>query len=345
MASNPRRARSLLLWLTFMLIMGSVISMGVFEFPVALPVLPLGAYATYVILIFILFATKLVLELMKPIFKAALSKRLTHEADILAMYQVVSYIVGFTAVAVVVYLALGGRNPIGEVGIGIIGAALLYVLQTPLLNFVGWAAIGFRRLYKLGDRIEVNGARGYVVEIGIMSSTLREFGGWMSGDAFTGRYASIPNRWVLDYNVFNYTKDTEFIWDEVDVAVTYESDFKLAEKYLLDIAEEIVGPMMRANRDAIRAKYEFMDLANYMSEEPEIQYELKESWVKMTLSYFVPCHQRDKVKTDLTKRILDRFQADPRVAIAYPHIEVVPYKQSDDETIAKAVKEQLGKRQ
>jgi small-conductance mechanosensitive channel len=324
-------------WLVLVAAMALILAMAFFDFPIPLPELPVGPYAFYLILVFILLATKLALELMKPLFKAALSHKIPHEADIFALYQVVSYVIGFVVLVVVIYLALGGFNPLGELGIGIIGAMLLYLLQAPLLNFVGWFAIAVRRIYKLGDRIEINGVRGYVTEITIVGTTLREFGGWMSGDSFTGRYIVVPNRWVLDYNVANYTKDTEFVWDEVTVAVTYESDMNVAEKYLLEIAEDIVGPMMKANREVIWAKHEFTDLANYMSDRPEVQYSLKESWVNLTVSYFVPCHQRDRVKSEISKKILAVFRADPRVAIAYPHLEVVPYKQADMETMTRTI--------
>lgn len=337
MAKPPLPTRTLVLWLLFVGLMFLVVAMGLFDFPMALPELPLGSYAPYVIFIFVILATKLVLELLKPLFKSALSQRLTHEADIAALYQVVSYTVGFIVVGTVLYLSLGGINPVGEIGSGIVLGMLLFIFQVPLLNFVGWTAIAIRRLYKLGDRIEVNSVKGYVTNIGIFGTTLREFGGWMTGDTFTGRYINVPNKAVLEYNVFNYTKDTEFVWDEVIVGVTYESDLPLAEKYLLDAANEVVGDMMRSNREIIRAKYEFADLANYMVEEPAVRWNLRDSWVDMIIIYFAPCHRRSYYKTEIIKHILASFSADQRVAVAYPHLEFVPYKQADMETLSKTI--------
>src|SRR5881409_1248064 len=179
-------------------------------------------------------------------------------------------------------------------------------------------------LYKLGDRIEMNQTKGYVVEITPMNTTVREFGGLLYGDSFTGRYVTIPNSQILKGNVFNYTKDTPFIWDQLTVSVTYESDHKIAEKMILEAAEDVVGPMMRENRSQLRAKYEFADLADYMAEEPRVGWGLKDSSVDLTLVYFCPVFAKGGYRTRLVKRVLEKFANEPRVEFAYPHMQMVP---------------------
>ncbi len=153
----------------------------------------------------------------------------------------------------------------------------------------------------------------------------------MLGDTFTGRHVSIPNSHVLEGTVHNYTRDTEFIWDEIPVAVTYESDHKVAEKYVRDAAEEVVGDLMRNNRNVVRSRYEFADLATYMVEEPTITLDFAESSITLHLVYFCPSYRRRHYKGEIIKRILEKFAADSRVAIAYPHLEVVPYKTAEME--------------
>src|SRR3989449_10563802 len=112
----------------------------------------------------------------------------------------------------------------------------------------------------------MNQTKGYVVQTTPMNTTLREFGGLLYGDAFTGRYVTIPNIQILKGNVFNYTKDTPFVWDQLTVSETYESDHKLAVKLILEAAEDVVGPMMRENCNHLRSKYEFADLVGYIAE-------------------------------------------------------------------------------
>jgi len=196
-------------------------------------------------------------------------------------------------------------------------------------------------LYKLGDRIEMNNTRGYVVEITPMNTTLREFGGVLFGDSFTGRYVTVPNSQVLKSNVFNYTKDTPFVWDQIVVNVTYESDVKLAERILLDVAEETVGPMMRENRAHLRSKYEFADLADYMAEEPKVGWSFGASSIDLTLLYFCPVFAKGTYRTRLVKQIFEKVVSEPRVQFAYPHVQFVPPDAAEREREAARAKEKL----
>lgn len=324
------RLRTSLTVTAFAAAVALIVLMGLFEFPLPLPVLALGPYQGLITLLLILLATKLTLELLKPLFRRALARKIPHEADIYALFQLVSYLI-WAGVFVAILFLIIGVGVIDALGVTIVSAALIFVLQKPLLNLVGWGILVTRRLYKLGDRIELNGVRGYVTQISLMNTLVREFGGWIKGDTFTGRYVAIPNSAVMEQNVFNYTRDTEFIWDEILVAVTYESDHKVAEKLVRDAAESVVGDLMRNNRAVVRAKYEFADLATYMVEEPSIAWSMADSAVNMSLVYFCPSYRRRYYRSEIVKRILEKFAADNRVAIAYPHLEVVPYKTSDME--------------
>ncbi len=322
-----KQARALL-WvsLTLVLFLALFLVAGVLVIPgVRLPTVDLSSLGPWVYIIPLLVATKALLEVLRPVFRAALRSHVRYEADIFAHFQIVSYAVWGTALALVLFVLLGGgAQQFGILGTAFVSAALIYVMQEPLLNIVGWVVLVTMGLYKLGDRIEMNQSRGYVVDITPMNTTIREFGGLLYGDSFTGRYVTIPNSQIMKGNVFNYTKDTPFIWDQLTVSVTYESDHRLAEKVLLEAAEDVVGPMMRENRAHLRSKYEFADLADYISEEPKVGWSLGASSVDLTLVYFCPVFAKGAYRTRLVKRVLEKFSKEPRVVFAYPHMQMVP---------------------
>ena len=338
MQADPWRRARALFWLgtTLAFVLALLLVSGVLSIPgLAVPTVSLGAYRSWVFIILILLSTKALLEILKPVFRAALKSHVRYEADIFAPFQIVSYVVWGTALGLAVYILIGGgAQEFGFLGTALVSAALIYVMQEPLLNLVGWIILVTMRLYKLGDRIEMNTAKGYVVEITPMNTTIREFSGGFFGDGFTGRYATLPNSNVLKGNVFNYTKDTPFIWDQLTIGVTYESDHKAAEKLILEAAEEIVGPMMRENRARLRAKYEFADLQDYIAEEPKVGWALADSSVNLTLVYFAPIFAKGHYRTRLTKRILEKFAADPRVSFAYPHMQMVPADATPKDKVA-----------
>ncbi len=329
MAANGRHPSvSILFWLVALFAILALIALatGAVSIPgLTIPPIDLAAVEPWLLVLVILLGTKLLLEILKPLFREGLKSRVASEADVLSMFQVFSYGAWVAALLFALYVALGGNlGQIGVLGGAVVVAVLLYVLQEPLLNGVGWAVLVTRRVYKLGDRIEVNGTKGYVVSISPMNTTLREFGGILSGDAFTGRYVTVPNKSVLTTSVFNYTKATPFVWSEIHISVTYESNLRSAERLILEAADEVVGDVMRDNREAVRDKYEFRDLAAQTIEEPTVRWYLRDSWVELRLIYFCPAYRKGYYESEIVKRILDKVADDPRVTIAYPHVVSVP---------------------
>ncbi|TLZ91486.1 MAG: mechanosensitive ion channel [Methanobacteriota archaeon] len=344
-SANWRKARALFwLTLTIVVIVTLLLLGGVFQ----VAGLPAGdasylhQFSPWIIVVPILIATKALLELLRPVFRAALRSHVKYEADIFAHFQIVSYVVWATALALVLFVTLGsGASQFGAIGTGVFLGAFVFVMQEPLLNIVGWMVVTVMGLYKLGDRVELNNTRGYIVEITPMNTTLREFGGVLYGDSFTGRYVTVPNSFVIKSNVFNYTKDTPFVWDQIVINVTYESDMKLAERLILEVAEETVGPMMRENRAHLRSKYEFADLADYMAEEPKVGWAFGASSIELTLLYFCPVFAKGSYRTRLVKRIYEKIMAEPRVQFAYPHVQFVPQEPGEKEKEAARAKEKL----
>ena len=327
---NPeswKKARALL-WVFVTLLF--VMTLLFFTGAIALPGLPpaqvdLRAYQPWVFAVLILLATKALLEVLRPVFRATLRSHVRYEADIFAHFKVVSYVVWATALILIVFILAGtGFQQNLGLSIGLVSAALVYVLGEPLLSFVGWMVIVTMRLYKLGDRIEVNNTRGYVVGITPMNTTVREFSGSLAGDVHTGRYVTIPNSQALRGNVFNATKDTPFVWDQVTVTVPFQSDAKAAEALLLASAEDVVGPMMRDSRARIRSKYEFEDLRDYVAEEPTVLWNIRDAGVDLTLVYFCPVFERAAYRTRIVREILERSGERPDIRLTAPAATAAP---------------------
>jgi small-conductance mechanosensitive channel len=287
----------------------------------------LSEYAPFIISGLIIIATKVWLDLMEPLFIRAFSKKTKSEANAAAIYQIFSYIAWFVALGAILWIVAGGpEGSMGILSLGLVSAAAIYVLQGPLLNIVGWAVLVYRGIYKLGDRIKVKDVRGYVTNISIMNTSVREFGGWMSGDTFTGRVVSIPNNFILQANVYNYTKDTNIIWDELEVNVTYESDVANAQRHVIDATEEVAGKFMQKYSDFVKEKIEFSDIKDITIVKPRVLAKLGDYSVRLFAVYYCQAQRRREVRSRIITAVLRRIREDDTVQIAYPHVEVVPYE-------------------
>ena len=264
----------------------------------------------------------LVLYYIGILFEKVTMPKTGSHAQTRSMWKLITYAIWILVLSVLA-LSLIGETGSLAVYIGLMAAALTFVLQQPLLNILGWVLISYRRIYRIGDRVALGGVKGYVLDVTTMYTELREFGEWMRGDTFTGRIVTIPNSVVFTQPVYNYTKDFPFIWDEIANLVTYESDIEVAKGYMLESAKSVVGQLMQQNYERYKRRIEIRDLHQLLLKEPELRMELADSGVNVFVMYFCPVELRRKIRSEITGLIWSKFMADPRVGIAYPHMHLI----------------------
>ncbi|MBL7961989.1 mechanosensitive ion channel, partial [bacterium] len=117
---------------------------------------------------------------------------------------------------------LGGLT----VALGVAGAGIAFALQEVIASIAGWLAIMFGGFYKTGDRVQLGGIKGDVMDIGVLRTTIMETGQWVDGDLYNGRIVLIANSFVFKEPVFNYSGDFPFLWDEIKVPIQYGSNYE-----------------------------------------------------------------------------------------------------------------------
>jgi len=193
---------------------------------------------------------------------------------------------------------------------GLIGFGITLALQKPILCFAGWIWVNTRHLYRIGDRVRIGEVRGDVVDIGILTTTLWEFGSeWIGADQPSGRMISIPNSAVLEQPIYNYTRDFPYVWDEVTVAVAPEADWKVAIEILENVADEIIGNEAMAQ---LISQYETelakTPLRYELSKTPTVHAVVGESWIDFSVRYLVNVRQMRTIKTRFYQRVLEEFE-------------------------------------
>ena len=69
---------------------------------------------------------------------------------------------------------------------GILGAGLAVALHDTIANIAGFLFIMLRRPFEVGDRIEIDGVAGDVIDIRVFQFSLLEIGNWVDADQSTG---------------------------------------------------------------------------------------------------------------------------------------------------------------
>ncbi len=210
--------------------------------------------------------------------------------------------------------------------LGLFGAGLAIALQQPILSIVGWMIILIKQPYVIGDRITVRHIKGDVIDISLFYTKLREVGGGVDGDDPSGVLVTVPNSLTLSEPILNYTKEFEYVWDEVPLSLTYESDIEVAKKIVLDSASRVLGDSMKKAVAEIKPhlKNTLQEVA--LIDKPVVYVSFKDSWVELRVKYVTHVTSKRLVKSDITYSILKEFNDEKNknlVEIAYPHTEVV----------------------
>ena len=200
---------------------------------------------------------------------------------------------------------------------GLLSAALVIALQDPITNLVGWAFIIWRRPFEVGDRIQLGESAGDVIDLRVFQFTLLELGNWVDADQSTGRILHIPNRKVFSDPIANYTKGFGYIWNELPVLVTFESDWRLAKGLLQDIGERHAAHLSEAAAEQVRqAARRYM--IRYDKLTPIVYTKVVDSGVRLTVRYLTNPRQRRSSEQAIWEDILDAFAAEPTIDLAYP---------------------------
>ncbi len=265
------------------------------------------------------------------LFESVAAPRVKSYASARSMWKLISYFIWIFVLVALFVLYLGDVAS-SVLSLSVIGAALTFVLQKPLLNIIGWIYITYYRVYRIGDRISVNNITGFITDIRVMDTELQEIGTWMDGHTFTGRISTFPNAIVFDHSMNNYTKDSPFVWDEITNLVTYESDIDKAKQYMLDATTGVIGKSMETNFETYRKNLSIHDLDKLLPQAPEIRMDLKDSGVNLTIIYWCRIEQRRVIKSQIVEGIWRKFMEDPDVGIAYPHVEIVQGRKCSQES-------------
>jgi len=244
--------------------------------------------------------------ILKTILEQRFSKKVKDKRTRYSFKKIVSVIyVGAFVVALTLIWSKGAQEV--TVAFGLASAGVAFALQDLLKNLAGGAIIYMTRLYSVGDRIEINSKTGDVIDIGILYTTILETREWITADLPTGRLTTIPNGAVLSTTINNYTRDHNYIWDEISFPLDYKSDYQYAyDKFMSIVTEETKDTVEKAKKsiEKLGEKY-------YMGEnktEPIIQFALTNSEISVKIRYTVDTRQRGMMKHNIGNLILQEIK-------------------------------------
>lgn len=219
-------------------------------------------------------------------------------------------------------LILIGRIWVEGVGslatfLGLFAAGLAVALKDLVANLAGWAFIVWSRPFDVGDRIQVGAYAGDVIDLHLFQFTLNEIGNWVDADQSSGRIVHVPNGTVLSQPVANYDKGFRYIWSEIPVTVTFESNWKKAKGILETIARRHAEQLTeQVEKELLEASRRY--LIAYTKLTPIVYVRVADHGIRLTLRYLIRSRFRRGSENAIWQDVLEAFAAEPDIDFAYP---------------------------
>jgi small-conductance mechanosensitive channel len=223
--------------------------------------------------------------------------------------KVTTYVVNTLAILLTAGIWLENLGSL-SVTLGILAAGLAFAMQEVIGSIAGWASILAGRPFTIGDRIEAGEIRGDVVDISVLRTTLMEIGNWLGGDHNTGRIVTVSNAFIFKEQLFNYSQHLHYVWDEIAVPVTYESDWQRARQIMVDAVQQhptYQDLLPSAQEQRRRARRKFAIKITPL--DPRVFVRLTDSWIELGVVYPVNTDARRSFRSEVSQQILAEFAA------------------------------------
>ncbi len=201
--------------------------------------------------------------------------------------------------------------------LGLASAGLAIAMHDTIANITGWFFILWRKPFKIGDRIQINETAGDVIDLRLFQFSIIEIGNWVDADQSSGRIIHIPNSKVLRDPLANYSIGFEYIWHEIPVLITFESDWQKTKKILDKIVNEKALHLTEDAKKQVRKAAEKY-LVFYGKLSPIVYTTVRDSGVLLTIRFLVNPRQRRKIEQEIWETILVEFEQNTDINLAYP---------------------------
>ena len=220
---------------------------------------------------------------------------------------------------VLVVVLINFSDEIGSAAtvVGFAAAGIAVALQNVILSIAGYFFLIGRFGIKAGDRVQIGGVTGDVIDIGLVKLSLMELGGAGTHHEPTGRVAVFSNAIVFQPsgNFFKQAPGTSFVWNEVRLTLAPNIDYRLAEKRLLGVVDEVFARY----RDRVMRDYRHLERdLNIMLETPKPQSRLylSKAGLEIVIRYPAETYSAPQITDEISRRVLDAIDREPSLRMA-----------------------------
>ncbi len=217
--------------------------------------------------------------------------------------------------------------------IGLITAGVAIALQRVITSFAAYLILLRGKVFNVGDRITMGGVRGDVIALDFMQTTVLEIGEtpgeqqdapsvWITARQYTGRLIRVTNDKIFDSPVYNFTRVFPYLWEEMQLPISYKDNRREAERILLEVAHKHTDEIVREATPHIEKLVKEYRLATTPEIEPRVYMRLTDNWVNFSLRFLIRIEGGRALKDRISRDLIDGLDA-AKIGIASGTYEIV----------------------
>jgi small-conductance mechanosensitive channel len=231
-------------------------------------------------------------------------------------------IVLWCLVAIIVGMAFASELGAITTFAGLLTVGITVALQNVILSVAGYFFLIGKYGVRVGDRLQIAGVTGDVVDVGMVRLHLMEVTSGTSPRP-TGRVVVFSNSVVFQANagMFKQIPGTKFLWHEVTLTLGPESDYREVEQRMLDAVNKVCSEY----RENMEMQRRTMERALYSvgnsSFAPESRLRLVPSGLEVVIRYPVELDSAAEIDDRITRELLEAIGDDPKLRLVGGQIQ------------------------
>ena len=200
---------------------------------------------------------------------------------------------------------------------GLLTAGVALALQSVILSVAGYFSLIGRFGIRVGDRVQIAGVTGEVVEIGPVRLYLMELGG-DGVDTPSGRVVAFPNSVVFQSNagLFKRIPGTNFVWHEITLTLSPDSDYSAVEERVHEAVEAAFSDYREEMERQRRQMERTLTSASVSTLWPRSRLHLTPSDLQVIIRYPVDLEHGEEIDNRVTRELLKALDRDPPLKAA-----------------------------
>lgn len=273
-------------------------------------------FDTFIYKLMLSFVTIISLWFVNQILRLIIKRNIKSVEKLHSVKKFTRYFIYIVGIFVIGQVWFQGVKSLGTF-LGLFTAGLAIALKDVVTNCAGWFYLLWQSPFKIGDRIQIKDHQGDVIDIGLFKFTILEIGNWVDANQSTGRMIRIPNADIFNMPIANYSKGFNYIWYEIPIILTYESDWRKGKELFINLISEYAKSYeQQINQEMKSVKNDYP--INYRYTTPTIYTSTLDHGISLTLRYMVPTRAIRQSTHDIWEAVLDIIDAHDDLDLAYP---------------------------